>query len=237
MKIALVTGGNKGIGLEIAKKLKKLGYKPVINYFSDDVAAKKACEEFDFCSVKADVSKEEEVNKMVSFIIEKFGKIDLLVNCAGIALKQKVLLDVSYEEALRVVNVNLMGTILVSKAVLENMIANRSGIIVNISSVYGEKGGSCEAVYSATKGGINAFTKALSKEVADVNIRVNAVAPGFIDTDMNAHITKEERESFCKELPLKRIGTTEDVANAVCFLVKNTYLTGAIIPVDGGMQC
>ncbi len=236
MKIALVTGGNKGIGLEVAKSLRKLGYKPVINYFSDDIAAKKACEEYGFYPIKADVSNEAEVKSMVSEVLEKFGKIDLLVNCAGIALKQKILLDVEYSEMTRVVGVNLLGTILVSKAVLENMIKNRSGVIINISSIYGEKGGSCEAVYSATKGGINAFTKALSKEVADANIRVNAVAPGFIDTQMNAHITEEERREFCEEVLVKRIGKAEDVASAVCFLVENTYITGAIIPVDGGMM-
>lgn len=237
MKIALVTGGNKGIGLEVAINLQKLGYKSVINYFSDDTAAKKAREEYGFYAVKCDVSVESEVKKMVSEVIEKFGKIDVLVNCAGIALKQKILLDVECSEMTRTIGVNLLGTILTSKAVLENMIKNRSGVIINISSVYGEKGGSCEVVYSATKGGINAFTKALSKEVSGANIRVNAVAPGFIDTQMNAHISDEERREFCEEVPAHRIGTVKDVASAVCFLVENTYITGAIIPVDGGMQC
>lgn len=235
MKIALITGGTKGIGLEVAKKLQKSGYTPVINYFSDDERAKKVQNECGFETYKCDVSVESEVAKMVDYLLNKYGKIDVLVNSAGIALKQKVLFDVDFNEMQRCIAVNLTGTILVSKKVASGMVSRGGGAIVNISSVYGETGASCEAVYSATKGGINAFTKALSKELGGANVRVNAVAPGFIDTEMNGHISKSDRVDFCDGLSVKRIGTPQDVASAVAFLIENTYVTGAIIPVDGGM--
>lgn len=236
MKIALITGGTKGIGLEVAKKLQKSGYMPVINYFSDDNRAKKVKNEYGFETYKCDVSVESEVEKMVDFVLNKYGKIDVLVNSAGIALRQKVLFDVTVEEMQRCMAVNLIGTILVSQKVACAMLSRGGGAIVNISSVYGETGASCEAVYAATKGGINAFTKSLAKELGSANVRVNAVAPGFIDTEMNAHLSEKDRLEFCEGLPLKRIGNPQDVASAVVFLVENTYVTGAIIPVDGGMS-
>ncbi len=235
MKVALITGGTKGIGLAVAKKLQKSGYMPVINYFSDDVAAKKAENDYGIKTYKADVSDEKAVNKMVSDILRRYGKIDVLVNSAGIALKQKTLLDVDYEEMQRCISVNLTGTILTTKAVLLGMISSGGGVIVNVSSVYGNTGGSCEAVYSATKGGINAFTKAIAKEFSSANVRVNAVAPGFIDTEMNAHISAEDKKAFCEDLLVKRIGAPEDVADAVCFLIENTYISGTVLSVDGGM--
>lgn len=236
MKVALVTGGTKGIGLAVAKKLQKSGYTPVINYFSDDVTAKKVENDYGIKAYKADVSDEKAVNKMVSDIISRYGKIDVLVNSAGIALKQKTLLDVDYEEMQRCISVNLAGTILTTKAVLTGMISSGGGVIVNVSSVYGNTGGSCEAVYSATKGGINAFTKAIAKEFSSANIRVNAVAPGFIDTEMNVHISAEDKNAFCEDLLVKRIGTPEDVASAVYFLIENTYISGTVLSVDGGMS-
>lgn len=234
MKIALITGGSKGIGLAVAQKLQKSGYTPVINYFHDDLTAEKVKKEYGFDTIKCDVSKMEDVRNMVSSVVKKYGKIDVLVNSAGVAIKQKLLIDVNSEELLRCVNINLLGTIFTCQAVLPYMIEKRSGAIVNISSVYGDEGGSCEAVYSASKGGINAFTKALSKEVGSANIRVNAVAPGFIDTAMNAHLSKEDVDDFCAELSLNRVGTPEEVADAVYFLINNTYVTGVILPVDGG---
>lgn len=235
MKVALITGGSKGIGLAVAKKLQKSGYTPVINYFSDDITAEKVKNEYGFDVIKCDVSIEAEVKNMVFAVVKKYGRIDVLVNSAGIALKQKLLIDVSLSEMQRCLDVNLLGTILVCKAVLPYMIAEESGVIVNVSSFYGEKGGSCEAVYSATKGGINAFTKSLAKEVCDGNIRVNAVAPGFIDTQMNAHFSKEEKEAFFGDLLVKRGGSPEEVADAVLFLINNSYVTGVILPVDGGI--
>lgn len=235
MKVALITGGTKGIGLSVAKNLHKLGYTPVINYFNDDFAAEEVKKTYGYDIIKADVSNFCDVNNMVAEVINKYGKIDLLVNSAGISLKEQLLVDTSLEDMTRLVNVNLLGTILVTKAVLPSMINNHAGVIINLSSVYAKMGGCCEAVYSATKGGVESFTKAVAREVANANIRVNAVAPGFIDTDMNAHITKSEREEFVDTLLIKRIGTAHDVANVVEFLVKNTYITGAIIPVDGGM--
>lgn len=235
MKVALITGGSKGIGLAVAKKLQKSGYTPVINYFSDDITAEKVKTEYGFDVIKCDVSVEAEVKDMVLSVVKKYGRIDVLVNSAGIALKQKLLIDVSSSEIRRCLDVNLLGTILVCKAVLPYMIEKESGVIINLSSFYGEKGGSCEAVYSATKGGVNAFTKSLAKEVCDGNIRVNAVAPGFIDTQMNAHFSEEEKEAFFGDLLVKRGGSPEEVADAVLFLINNSYVTGVILPVDGGI--
>lgn len=236
MKIALITGGTKGIGLAVAKNLEKSGYTPVINYFHDEDRALKVQKEYGFDVIRFDVSDEAAVNNAVKSVIKKYGKIDVLVNSAGIALKQKLLIDENLSEIQRCLNVNLLGTVLVSKAVLPYMIEKRFGVIVNLSSIYGETGGCCEAIYSATKGGINAFTKALSKEVGDANIRVNAVAPGFIDTEMNAHISDAEKEDFCKDLSVKRVGSPEEVASAVRFLIDNAYLSGVILPVDGGAR-
>lgn len=234
MKIALITGGSKGIGLAVAKKLQKSGYTPVINYFHDDLTAEKAKKEYGFDTIKCDVSKMEDVQDMVLSVVKKYGKIDVLVNSAGVAIKQKLLIDATNDEITRCLNINLLGTIFTCQTVLPYMIEKRSGVIVNVSSIYGSSGGSCEAVYSASKGGVNAFTKALSKEVGSANIRVNAVAPGFIDTAMNAHLSKEDVDAFCEDLSLQRVGSPEEVADAVYFLINNTYVTGVILPVDGG---
>ncbi len=234
--ISLITGGTKGIGLGCAKKLNSLGYTPVLVYGHDDKAAEEVKNTYGFDTIKCDITDFSQVEKMVDFVVKKYGKIDVLVNSCGIALMQNLLIDQSILDIQKCVNTNLVGTMLVTKYVLLNMVKNRMGVIVNVSSIYGEIGGSCEAVYSATKGGINAFTKALAKEVANANIRVNAVAPGFIDTQMNAHITEKEREEFCENLLIPRIGTPEDIASAVEFLVTNTYITGQIITVDGGMS-
>ena len=236
MKIAFITGGTKGIGLAVAKKLQKSGYTPVINYFSDEATAKKVEKEYGFLTVKADVADEKQISGATEYVVSKFGKIDVLVNSAGIAPKQSVLLDVDGDVIKRTIDVNLAGTVNATKAVFAYMLKNRSGVIINVSSAYGERGGACEAVYSATKGGINAFTKSFALEASAANVRVNAVAPGFIDTDMNAHIGEEDRLDFYKDLPIKRIGTPDDVADAVAFLIEATYITGAIIPVDGGMN-
>lgn len=234
-KVALVTGGTKGIGLEVAKELQKLGYKTVINYFNDDASAKKAENLYGFKAYKADVSNKAQVLSMIKTIEAEQGDICVLVNCAGIAPKQKLMLDFDEEEFDRVFAVNVKGTFLVTQQVLPKMISNRFGIIINISSVFGEIGASCEVCYASTKGAINAMTKSLAKEFCHGGIRVNAIAPGLIDTDMNSHLSPQDKQDFCDQLLVQRVGLPKDIAIAVRFLIENTYVTGAIIPVDGGI--
>ncbi len=235
MKVALVTGGTKGIGLAIAKKLQKAGYKTVISYFNDDIAAKKAQESCGFDLIKCDVSSIKEMKNAVKNIVKIYDSLDVLVNCAGISLKQKTVLDVTEEEFDKTFAVNVKGVFSATNACLPFMIEKNSGTIVNVSSVWGIDGGSCEAVYSASKGAVIAYTKALSKELAFSGIRVNAVAPGFIDTDMNSHLSKEEKVEFFENLTVKRAGSVDEVADAVMFLIENEYMAGQILRIDGGM--
>ena len=234
MGVALVSGGTKGIGLAIAKTLKNKGYKTVVCYSNDEAAALSA-QESGLDVFKCDVSSPKDVQNLKAFIESRYGGADVLVNCAGVSLEQKVVLDVTLEEFDRLFDVNVKGTFLLTNAMLPKMLEKEKGVIVNISSIWGIDGGACEAVYSATKGAINAYTKALAKEFGSANIRVNCVAPGYIDTRMNAHLTQEDRAEFVSSLMIKRVGTCEDVASAVAFLIENEYVTGQILRIDGGM--
>lgn len=237
MKTVLITGATRGIGEAIARAFLSSGYTVIVNYNesikkASELKAELCCDTF-----KADVSNLNEVQDMISYVCNKYGKIDVLVNNAGIALKQSVLQDVGEHDFDRTVAVNLKGVFNCSKLVLDNMISNGSGVIINLSSIWGEVGASCEVVYSMTKAGIIGFTKALAKEVAPSNIRVNAVAPGFIKTDMNAHISDLDVADFLQDVPIGRIGGVEEVANAVLFLAseKASYITGQVLNVNGGM--
>lgn len=250
MKTVLITGASKGIGEAIARAFYSNGYNVIINYFSSEDKAKKLLEDISLLReeylkekkpsgvaeiFKADVSSEKDVDEMFDYVLKKYGKIDVLVNNAGIALKQKVLQDVGGDEFDRLTAVNLKGVFNCSKRVLDSMISAGEGRIINVSSIWGVTGGSCETVYSMTKAGIIGFTKALAKEVAISNVAVNAVAPGFIDTDMNAGLSAEEKKSFCESVPCGRMGTKEEVAKAVLlFANAPLYVTGQILGVDGG---
>lgn len=228
MKTILITGGVRGIGRSIAEKFLQKGYRVCAVYSRDEQNAEELAK-LGAEVYKADVSNEAEVVAL----FQKIGGVDVLVNNAGISLIKQIQ-DVSYEEYQRVMNVNMGGAFLCTREAVKSMIDNKSGLIVNISSVWGEVGGSCESVYSASKAALIGFTKALAKELGWSGIRVNTISPGVIDTPMNAHFTAEEMQALKEEIPMGRLGVGEDIASAVEFLVENKYVTGVDIPVNGG---
>ena len=240
-KVALITGGTRGIGREIAKKFAKEGCNLVLNYVSDNTDVEKIKSEFneygiDVLVLKADVSVFSDCENLVKEAIAKFGKIDILVNNAGIT--KDTLIAMMKEDAFdKVIDVNLKGTFNVTKNVVPYMMKKRSGNIINISSVVGIVGNAGQSNYAASKAGIIGFTKSLAKELAPRNIRVNAVAPGFIDTDMTSVLSDKVKENINLQIPLKRMGKAEEVANVVSFLAndESSYITGQVINVDGGM--
>lgn len=240
-KTVFVTGASRGIGKEVALKFAENGYDVIINYVSDKTDVEALEKEFkekgaDTLILKADVSKADEVQNVVDKAIEKFGKIDVLVNNAGIT-RDNLLMRMSEEEFDKVLEINLKGTFLVTKAVTKYMMKKRSGSIINISSVVGVAGNAGQCNYSASKAGIIGFTKSIAKELASRNIRANAVAPGFIETDMTAVLSDSVKESIHNQIPLKRMGSTKEVAELIYFLgsEKSSYITGQVINVDGGM--
>ena len=240
-KVALITGGTRGIGREIAKKFAKEGCNLVLNYVSDNTDVEKIKSEFneygiDVLVLKADVSVFSDCENLVKEAIEKFGKIDILVNNAGIT--KDTLIAMMKEDAFdKVIDVNLKGTFNVTKNVVPYMMKKRNGNIINISSVVGVVGNAGQSNYAASKAGIIGFTKSLAKELAPRNIRVNAVAPGFIDTDMTSVLSDKVKENINLQIPLKRMGKAQEVANVVSFLAndESSYITGQVINVDGGM--
>jgi len=240
-KVAIVTGSSRGIGKGIAIELAKAGACVVINYKNNDEAAEKTFQEIRglgayALKIKGDVSDYEFSRQMIKTAIEKLGKIDILINNAGIS-KVGLFMDATPKEWDNILNVNLKGTINCSHNVVKEMIKQKSGSIINISSMWGEVGASCEVIYSSSKGAINAFTKALAKELAPSNIRVNAIAPGVINTEMNGWLTEGERKSLINEIPMMRFGEVSDVGMLVTFLASENskYITGQVITIDGGM--
>jgi 3-oxoacyl-[acyl-carrier protein] reductase len=240
-KVVLVTGGTRGIGKAIALKFAKNNYNLVINYVSDKTDINGLQDEFskynaETLFIKTDVSNFKECENMVKQAIEKFGHIDVLVNNAGIT-KDNLILRMSEEDFEKVININLKGTFNVTKNVVPYMMKKRTGKIINISSVVGVSGNAGQCNYSASKAGIIGFTKSIAKELASRNILANCVAPGFIDTDMTSVLNDEVKENIYAQIPLKRMGTAEEIANTVFFLGgnENTYITGQVINIDGGM--
>ena len=230
MKTVLITGGVRGIGLAIALTFLKKGYRVCVSYSKDEESARQA-QARGLEVYRADVRKENEVEKMIASI----GGVDILVNNAGVCMFKQVQ-DVSVNEFDDIFAVNMRGAFLCVKHAVPHMIAKKSGLIVNISSVWGEVGGSCESVYSASKGALIAFTKALANELGYSGIRVNTVSPGVIDTAMNARLTDEDKAALIEEIPAGRMGSGEDVAKAVVFLEENDYVNGVDIPVNGGFS-
>lgn len=240
-KVILVTGATRGIGKQIAITFAKEGYDIAINYRKENEDlenTKKAIEEngVKCFAVQGDVSSFEDCERFVKEIINEYGKIDVLVNNAGIT-KDTLLMKMKKEDFESVIDVNLVGTFNVTKNVVPYMMKARSGRIINISSVVGVSGNAGQTNYSASKAGIIGFTKSLAKEIASRNILVNAVAPGFIETNMTDVLKDEVKEAIIKQIPLNRMGKTEDVANVVEFLASedSLYITGQVINIDGGM--
>lgn len=240
-KVALVTGATRGIGKQIAITLSKEGYNIALNYRTENDELENLKKEIgvnnvEVLAVRGDVSNFEDCENVVKETIEKFGRIDVLVNNAGIT-KDMLLARMKEEDFKQVIDVNLVGTFNVTKNVISYMMKARSGRIINISSVVGISGNAGQSNYAASKAGIIGFTKSLAKEVASRNILVNAIAPGFIQTSMTDVLKDEIKEEIAKAIPLKRMGTADDVANLVRFLASedSSYITGQVINVDGGM--
>ena len=240
-KTVLVTGGSRGIGKERALKFAKQGYDVIINYVSDKTDTEELKKELEANGgkaliVKADVTNPEQIENLVKTAIETFGKIDVLVNNAGIT-KDNLLMRMSEEEFDKVIEVNLKGTYLMTKAVTKYMMKKRQGSIINLSSVVGVTGNAGQCNYAASKAGIIGFTKSVAKELASRNIRANAIAPGFIATDMTDVLSDEIKETIQNQIPLKRMGNAKEVAELAYFLgsEQSSYITGQVIHVDGGM--
>lgn len=235
MKNALITGAGRGIGKECVYKFSKMGYRVFLNYNKSKEEAEKISSETGAVIIKADISESDEVQNMADFIHNNYGKIDVLVNNAGIA-QQKMFTDITEQDWNNIFDTNIKGMFLVTKAFINDMISKKSGNIINVSSMWGITGGSCEVHYSASKAAVIGFTKALAKEMGPSGICVNCVAPGVIDTDMNKNLTKDDYEMLCDETPLGRIGTAKEVAETIAFLANDsTFITGQVINVDGGM--
>lgn len=236
MKTALVTGGTGGIGEAICRKLAEDGYYVIINYFKAKEKAKKLADEISSESYCFDVSSITDVRAAGEKLNNRYSGIDLLVNNAGIS-EIDLFTHISDEDSERIMNINLKGTMNCSRAFLPEMINRKTGCIINISSMWGQCGASCEVDYSASKAGIIGFTKALAKEVAPSGIRVNCVSPGFILTEMNRSFSNEDLQLIKEEIPLGVFGTPKHVADAVSFLAsdKAEYITGQNLAVNGGM--
>lgn len=242
-KNGIVTGGTRGIGKEIVYDLANANYNIGLNFLKNEVEAKQIKDDIEkkfkvkVLLLKGDVSKEEDVKKVINDFINEFKNIDLLVNNAGIT-KDSLIIRMKLEDFNNVLNVNLIGTFLMIREVLPYMIKEKSGSIVNISSIVGMFGNKGQSSYSASKGGVISLTKTIAKELASRNIRVNAIAPGYIETDMTKELPIELKEKLIKEIPLGRFGKPGDISKLVTFLAsdESSYITGQVFIVDGGLS-
>ena len=238
-KTIIVTGGSRGIGAGIVQFLaEKNKYNIVLNYNKSEDCAKKIKEELNSKKIdieifKADVSKREEVKKLIEFTLNKFNNIDVLINNAGIS-QSKLFTEITDEDWNDMINSNLNSAFYCTREAAKNMIHNKEGLIINISSIWGITGASMEVHYSTAKAGLIGFTKALAKELGPSNIRVNAIAPGIIDTDMNKEYSDEDIEEIKSEIPLNKIGSSINIAKCVKWLIEDDYTTGEVISINGG---
>lgn len=237
----LVTGSSRGIGAGIARRFAEEGHRVAIHYREREAEARTLYEELADagCSVMlvaGDITNEAQAGEIVSHVRERFGFVDVLVNNAGIALPTQLVTDTTLSDWHRVMDTNVTGMFLITNAVLPEMISQKRGAIVNISSMWGVTGGSCEVAYSSSKAAVIGYTKSLAKEVAPSGIRVNCVAPGFVLTDMTRCFAEDVITGICEETPLLRAGTPADVAAAVLFLAsgESSFITGQVLCVDGG---
>lgn len=237
-KVAIITGASRGIGREIAKQLAKSQIKVIANYNQSEKEANELKKELEkenitIDIVKADISKREGAHKLVQIALKKYNKVDILVNNAGIS-EYKIFTDETDEDWNRVINTNLYSAFVMSQEVIPNMIHYKKGCIINISSIWGITGAALEVLYSISKAGMNGMTKALAKELGPSNIRVNAIAPGMIQTEMNNRFSEEELQELKEEIPLERIGEVSDIAKCVKWLIEDKYTTGQVISINGG---
>lgn len=238
-KVVVVTGASRGIGRNIAYHLALEGYYVIANYNHSEKEAielkqELAKEGIEIDIFQADVSKKQDVQTLIDFTINKYQKIDVLINNAGIS-HQKLFTNITDEEFDEMMKNNLYSTFYTTRETVKYMLKNHYGCIINISSIYGISGGSCEVHYSMAKAGIDGMTKALAKELGPSNIRVNSIAPGAIDTDMNKHVTEEEWNIIKEETPLMKIGKPIDITKCVKWLIEDEFTTGQIISPNGGI--
>lgn len=237
-KTVLITGASRGIGAATARRFAREGWQVAVNYFQSKEKALALCAELGDCAfpVQADVSDPTQVNAMVEAVLNRFGHLDALVCNAGVALPGGLIQDCSDTDWNRVIAVNINGVFHAVRAVLPHMIRRQSGRIITVSSMWGQVGGSCEVPYSASKGAVIAFTKALAQEVAPSHITANCVAPGVIQTDMMSLASEETLSALLEETPVGRLGTPEDIASAICFLAReeSSFITGQVLGVNGG---
>ncbi len=235
-KIILITGASRGIGRGIAEELAKNKENIIIaNYNKSEKEAMELKENLkeNVEIYKADITKKVEVDNMINYIINTYGKIDILINNAGIS-EFKMFTDITEDDWNKMIATNLTGAFFTTKSVIENMIHNKSGCIINISSIWGMVGGSCEVHYSASKAGLIGMSKALAKELGPSNIRVNVIAPGYIDTEMNNECSDETIEEVKEETPLRKIGKPDDISKCVKWLIEDEFTTGQVISPNGG---
>ena len=238
-KVVIVTGASRGIGRNIAYNLAINGYKVIANYNNSEEEAlklKKQVEDkgLEIDLFKANVSKRSDVIKLIDFAIEKYKKIDVLINNAGVA-QEKLFTDITDEDFDKMMKVNLYSAFYTTQETVKHMLREHEGCIINISSIYALTGGSCEVHYSMTKAGLDGMTKALARELGPSNIRVNSIAPGAIDTDMNSYLTEDDWKEIIQETPLQKIGYPIDITRCVKWLIEDEFTTGQVISPNGGM--
>ena len=237
-KVVIVTGASRGIGRNIATTLAKKGYIVIANYNRSENKAIELQQNLEKENInidifKADVSNRDEVKKLVQFVINKYKKIDCVINNAGID-QVKMFLDITDADWNNMISNNLNSVFYMCQEVLPYMIHEKNGVIINISSIWGVTGASCESHYAVSKAGVDALTKSLAKEMGPSNIRINSIAPGFIDTEMNNNLNEEEKKEIKEEIPLQKIGKVEDVSRTVEWIIEDEYITGQVISVNGG---
>ena len=237
-KVILVTGGSRGIGANIVQELAKQGHIVIMNYNKSEEQANKIKNDLEKNGIqieifKADISKRTEVKKIINFIVEKYGHIDVVINNAGIS-QIKLFTEITDEDWNNMLQTNLTSAFYVTQESVTNMIKQKNGCIINISSIWGMVGASCEVHYSVAKAGLDGMTKALAKELGPSNIRVNSIAPGIINTDMNKELSIQDLENITSEIPLEKIGYPHSITNCVKWLIEDDYTTGQIISVNGG---
>ena len=235
MKAVLITGGSRGIGAELVRVFSKNGYNVAFTFRSSSDAAEALARETGALAIRADSRSESDVRSAVEQVISTFGRIDCLINNAAVS-SFALFTDITLDDWNDMLSVNLTGAFLYSKAVIPDMLKRKSGRIINVSSMWGLVGSSCEVHYSAAKAGMIGMTKALAKELGPSGITVNAIAPGVINTEMNAKLTDDDREALVNDTPLMRIGETRDVAEAALFLAGDgaSFITGEVLNVSGG---